>query len=89
MEVLRRDQQRAADREAALHDVVQTIARTTFDLQAVLQTIIDRAVELCRADNGNISRLDGDVYRVVAFRSFGPISSVSPANGSMSRHVAR
>ena len=70
--MLRREQQRAAEREAAVHDVIQTIARTTFDLDAVLQTVIDRAVELCRADNGNIARRDGEVYRVVAFTSFAP-----------------
>jgi adenylate cyclase len=69
---LRREQQRAGEREAAVRDVIQTIARTTFDLDAVLQTVIDRAVELCRADNGNIARRDGDVYRVVAFTSFAP-----------------
>jgi signal transduction histidine kinase len=70
--VLRRERQRATEREAAIRDVIQTIARTTFDLDAVLQTVIDRAVELCRADNGNIARRDGDVYRVVAFTSFAP-----------------
>src|SRR5262249_15761557 len=30
------------------------------------------AVNLCRADNGNIARHDGDVFRVVAFTSFSP-----------------
>jgi GAF domain-containing protein len=69
---LRRERQRAEEREAAVRDVSQTIARTTFDLDAVLQTVIDRAVELCGADNGNIARRDGDVYRVVAFTSFAP-----------------
>jgi signal transduction histidine kinase len=69
--VLRRELHRAAEREAAVRDVIQTIARTTFDLDAVLQTVVDRAVELCSADNGNIARRDGDVFRVVAFTSFG------------------
>ena len=68
---LRRELERAAEREAAIRDVVQTIARATFDLDAVLQTVIDRAVELCHADNGNIARHDGDVYRVVAFTNYG------------------
>src|SRR5215475_8192424 len=72
MAALRRELQRAAEREAAVRDVTQTIARTTFDLDAVLQTVIDRAVELCRADNGNIARRDGGVYRVVAFTRFAP-----------------
>jgi signal transduction histidine kinase len=68
--VLRHQLQRGAEREAAVRDVIQAIARTTFDLDGVLQTVIDRAVELCRADNGNIARRDGDVYRVVAFTRF-------------------
>jgi signal transduction histidine kinase len=72
MAALERELLRAAEREAAVRDVIQTIARTTFDLDAVLQTVIDRAVELCRADNGNVARRDGDVYRVVAFTSFTP-----------------
>src|SRR5262245_40463808 len=69
---LRHDLQAADEREAAVRDVIQTIARTTFDLDAVLQTVIDRAVALCHADNGNIARHDGDVFRVVAFTRFTP-----------------
>jgi class 3 adenylate cyclase len=71
---LRRERERAEEREAAVRDVIQTIARTTFDLDAVLQTVIDRAVRLCRADTGNIARRDGekDEYRVAAFTSMTP-----------------
>jgi class 3 adenylate cyclase len=69
---LRRDQERADEREAAIRDVIQTIAQSTFNLEAVLQTVVDRAVQLCRADHGNVARRDGDVYRVVAFTSFEP-----------------
>jgi class 3 adenylate cyclase len=69
---LRREQERADEREAAIRDVIQTIAQSTFNLEAVLQTVVDRAVQLCRADHGNVARRDGDVYRVVAFTSFEP-----------------
>jgi adenylate cyclase len=63
----------ADEREAAVRDVIQTIARTTFDLDAVCQTVIDRAVRLCRADTGNIARQAGDdEYRVAAFTSMTP-----------------
>lgn len=71
---LRLECERAEEREAALRDVIQAIARTTFDLDAVLQTVIDRAVSLTRADTGNIARRDGDQneYRVAAFTSMTP-----------------
>jgi len=69
---LRRERQRADAREAAVRDVIQTIARTTFDLDAVLQTVVDRATHLCDADTGNIARREGDVYRVVAFTGLSP-----------------
>ena len=70
----REGQASAEEREAAIRDVVQTIAQTAFDLDAVLQTVIDRAVRLCRADNGNIAQRVGeeDEYRVTAFTSMVP-----------------
>lgn len=52
--------------------MIQTIARSTFDLEVVLQTVIDRAVHLCHADSGNIARLEKEVYRVAAFTNLGP-----------------
>jgi adenylate cyclase len=71
---LRDELARAEEREAAVRDVIQTIARTSFDLDAVLQTVIDRAVRLTHADTGNIARRDGekDEYRVAAFTSMTP-----------------
>ena len=72
IEELRLELDEAHAREAAVRDVIQAIARSTFDLDFVLQTVIDRAVALCRADHGNIARREGDVYRVAAFTSFTP-----------------
>ena len=71
---LRGELARAQEREAAVRDVIQTLARTTFDLDAVLQTVIDRAVSLCHADTGNIARRLGeeDEYTVAAFTSMSP-----------------
>jgi class 3 adenylate cyclase len=56
------------DRSAlsAIGEVLQSINRSTFDLTSVLQTVIDKAVDLCQADQGNVVRRDGDVYRVTA-----------------------
>ncbi len=72
MTQLRSELRSAEEREAAVRAVIQTIAQSTFDLEVVLQTVIDRAVDLCQADHGNIARLEGDVYRVAAFTSFAP-----------------
>ncbi|HEV3407212.1 MAG TPA: adenylate/guanylate cyclase domain-containing protein [Gaiellaceae bacterium] len=69
---LRADVRDAEEREGALRDVIQTIAHSGFDLDVVLQTVIDRAVRLCHAENGNIARREGDAYRVAAFTSFTP-----------------
>jgi class 3 adenylate cyclase/putative methionine-R-sulfoxide reductase with GAF domain len=62
------------DRSAltAIGEVLQTINRSAFDLTSVLQTVIDRAVDLCHADQGNIVRRVGDVYRITAHS--GPVS---------------
>jgi class 3 adenylate cyclase len=56
----------------ALGEVLQSINRSSFDLTSVLQTVIDKAVDLCRADQGNVVRQDGDVYRVTAHS--GPVA---------------
>jgi GAF domain-containing protein len=71
---LRLERERAEERAAAARDVIQTIARSRFDLDAVLQTVIDRAVSLCDADTGNIARREGDKdeYRVAAFTAMSP-----------------
>jgi len=61
----------AAEVEAAMSDVVQAIAQSTFDLHEVLQTILERAAQLCGADNGNVAIRDGEVFRVVAFVGLG------------------
>jgi class 3 adenylate cyclase/putative methionine-R-sulfoxide reductase with GAF domain len=60
-----------AEVEAAMSEVVQAIAQSTFDLQQVLQTILERAAQLCDGDNGNVAMRDGEVYRVVAFVGMG------------------
>ncbi len=40
---LRRNLRVAESRETALRDVIQTIARSGFNLEFVLQTVIDRS----------------------------------------------
>lgn len=56
-------------RERAVSHILQTITHSAFDLQEVLQTVIDSAVALAHADFGNILRFDETTgsYRVVTF----------------------
>jgi len=57
---------------AALGDVFQALARSDFHLPQVLQIVVERAVQLCRADAGDVAVREGDSFPPVAFVGFGP-----------------
>ena len=99
---LTRDLNDAREQQSALAEVLGAISRSRFELQPILESVVQTAARLCHAKQAVIFRLDGGVYRFAAGFSINPAyleierrSPISPGprtlvgRAAMTRQVAR
>ena len=91
---LTRELNEALQRQTAMSEVLKVISSPIFDLQTVLNQLVETAMHLCEADSANIWRPEGGVLKLAAscghssdFKEFAAKNPITPGRGTVSGRV--
>ena len=91
---LERELEDALRQQTATAEILKVISTSTFDLQTVLDRLVETARHLCGADATNIWRPDGNVLKLAAsyghtreFKEFAQQNPITPGRGTVTGRV--